>query len=303
MVDQTPSQSYNRSHFKEECSLLHGIHPNGIYEIKYHNPKKRNAFGIDTQYKIAELFEQINKNDEVKIVVLHGGSYFSSGNDLSAFQKAFIKGDFEDAMKQAKEGATVSMVKYLTAALDLEKPLVCLVAGAAFGIACTMTGFADFIYCTPEASFNTPFMSSFQSPEGGSTITYPEQMGRRIAAEMLLADKSLSALEAQRVGYINGVIEDKDLLIDGGNFFDLNKVPIIPRLLRNDLKTMVNAKRLMTMGMNRDRMVECFKREGEALFNTWQDPEFMPKMMEYIQKNAERARKNKKKSKEGQPKL
>lgn len=76
-------------------------------------------------------------------------------------------------MKTAKEGATVSMVKVLTSLLDLEKPLVCMVSGAAFGIACTMTGLADFIYCTPDATFNTPFMSSFQSPEGGSTILFP----------------------------------------------------------------------------------------------------------------------------------
>lgn len=64
-------------------------------------------------------------------------------------------------MRQAKEGATVSMVQFLTATLDLEKPLVCMVSGASFGIASTMTSLADFIYCTPEATFNTPFMSSF----------------------------------------------------------------------------------------------------------------------------------------------
>lgn len=57
--------------------------------------------------------------------------------------------------------ATVAMVKFLTAALDLEKPLVCMVSGGAFGLACTMTSLADFIYCTPEATFTTPFMKSF----------------------------------------------------------------------------------------------------------------------------------------------
>ena len=76
-------------------------------------------------------------------------------------------------MEQAKEGATVSMVKFLTASIDLEKPLVLMVSGGIFGIACTQSAWADFIYCTPEAVFKTPFMSSFQSPEGGSTVSFP----------------------------------------------------------------------------------------------------------------------------------
>ena len=31
----------------------------------------------------------LNENDDIKIILLHGGSFFSSGNDLGAFADAF----------------------------------------------------------------------------------------------------------------------------------------------------------------------------------------------------------------------
>lgn len=64
-------------------------------------------------------------------------------------------------MKEAHEIATVKMVEFLTAVLDLEKPLVCIVSGGNLGIACTSSSLADFIYCTPDAYFYTPFISTF----------------------------------------------------------------------------------------------------------------------------------------------
>eukprot|EP00347_Sterkiella_histriomuscorum_P014344 403361230 len=289
---------YTRTHFKEEDFILHGLHSNGVYEIKFHNLKKRNASTGATTKRLIQIFQSMNQNDAVKVIVMHGGSYFSSGNDISVFATAFTGGNMEKGLSEAKEGATVSMVACLTAIIDLEKPLICLVSGGAHGIGCTITGLSDFIYCTPDAVFKTPFMSSYQSPEGGSTITFPQQLGRRLAAEVLLTDRPLTAVEALKVGYINGIV-DQSVLIDNAMFYDLNKIPIISRLLQNDLKTMMNAKKLLNIGMNRGHMVECFKREGEALFDIWKSPEFLPNMMKFIHNNSQK----KKKISNEQPKL
>ncbi len=132
MVDS----GYSRLGFQEQAGLLYGLHPNGVLEIKFNNPRIRNAFGMETQLKIVELYEYANKEDKVKVVFQHGGAYYSSGNDLGAFKRAFAQG-IEHAMEQAKVGATVSMVKFLTATIDLEKPLVLMVSGGIFGLACT----------------------------------------------------------------------------------------------------------------------------------------------------------------------
>lgn len=62
---------------------------------------------------------------------------------------------------------------FVQALFDLEKPLIAFVRGIAIGIAFTMLSFADFVYCSPETRFFTPFMQSSQSPEGGSSVYFP----------------------------------------------------------------------------------------------------------------------------------
>lgn len=178
-------------------------------------------------------------------MVVHGGSFFSSGNDLSKLVSGFS--DPAKGIEEAKIGVLGIMVEFLTALVDLEKPSVALVSGAAVGIACTMLGLFDFVYATPNAYFLTPFMSSFQSPEGGSTLTFPSLVGKRLAAEMLLCDKRLVADEAVKHGFINGIVGNVQFSPEG--FFDLSLIPVMKNLVQNDVKTVVNAKRLLNVGL------------------------------------------------------
>ena len=78
--------SGDRSQFKKKSKLIYGLHPEGILEIKIHDPKKKNAFFYNTMVKFAELFTEANNDDKVKCIVLHGGQMFSAGNDVEAFQ-------------------------------------------------------------------------------------------------------------------------------------------------------------------------------------------------------------------------
>ena len=84
-------------------------------------------------------------------------------------------------------------------------------------------------------------MDSFQSPEGCSTMLFPDQMGRRKAAEMLMLDHILTAEEAVQCGYVNSIIRD----LPKGDNIAFEKIPAIKKLLDTDYKTLVNCKKLM----------------------------------------------------------
>ena len=49
-------------------------------------------------------------------------------------------------------------------------------------------------------------MKTYQSPEGTSTLNFPKLFGERLAAEILLMDKVITAEEALKVGFVNGII-------------------------------------------------------------------------------------------------
>ena len=67
-------------------------------------------------------------------------------------------------------------------------------------------------------------------------------LGPRLGYEALMLDKPISAKKAVAVGFANEIIED---LKDEPEWFDINKVPAIGKLLATDLFTLTNCKRLL----------------------------------------------------------
>ena len=193
----------------------------GLLEIVIANPKKKNAIGIKEEEQMAEIIKGAQTNDEVKVILLHGGRYFSSGNDLSAFFQAKSE---EEMRKMGRHGVNVVMVNLMLTLATTKKPVVAVVRGGAIGVGFTLLNHATFVYCGPESRFMTPFMKSYQSPEGTSTLLFPRIFGTRLANEILLADRWVTAEEAAKYGFVNGIIDSFDPKSDE---VDPDKVPII----------------------------------------------------------------------------
>jgi 2-(1,2-epoxy-1,2-dihydrophenyl)acetyl-CoA isomerase len=135
------------------------------------------------------------------------------------------------------------------------------VRGGCHGIHYTMTALVDFIYVDPNASFQVPFMKSFQSPEGSSTYSFPQQLGIRRANEILLLDRPLLAKEAVQCGFVNAIVED----LGDSDWFDPLRIPAIAKLLKSDYRTIVNMKQLMNRAKDNERIDRIIADEAEQL--------------------------------------
>ena len=89
--------------------------------------------------------------------MLHGGKYFSSGNDISMF---FKYTDPKEMYKMAKYGVQTVMVDMLLALSFCKKPIVAVVRGQALGIAFTLLSHVTLCYVAPDVKMRTPFMES-----------------------------------------------------------------------------------------------------------------------------------------------
>lgn len=254
-------------------------HP-GLFEIKIHNLKKRNAIAGIIEKKLTELINDAQENEDIKVILLHGGRFFSSGNDLGGFTDAIKRGDMTDYLKIAEKGVNVVLVDMLLAMSQSRKPIVAVVRGGAIGIGFTMLAHAHFVYCSPEAIFKTPFMESGQSPEGTSTYLFPKIFGPRLANELLLSDKILNSQEAVTSGFVNGIISSFN---PQSEWFDPSTIPAIPKLLKNDYRTLTNCMNELILSQNNDKLESVTRREGKALVATWASPGFMKKMQVYLQ--------------------
>mmetsp|Transcript_7803 Transcript_7803/g.13088 ORF Transcript_7803/g.13088 Transcript_7803/m.13088 type:complete len:197 (+) Transcript_7803:121-711(+) len=191
----------------------------------------------DTQVQLYTLINEAQDNEDVKVIMLHGGRFYGSGNDLSVFVPK--KGqDLGKLMEDAKEGACVVMPKMLMSLAKSVKPIITVVRGGCLGISFTKLVHSTFIYCSPDAYFETPFIKSAQSPEGGSTLLFPQIMGTRVANEILLTDKRMTADMAVKHGFANGVVHGFDPKSD---WFNPNLIPIMEKLLSSDYRTIVNS--------------------------------------------------------------
>ncbi len=91
---------------------------------------------------------------------MHGGKYYSSGQDLSLFASSGANTK-EENRKIAHEGIFDRMNHLLIALNKSVKPIIAVVRGGAVGIGFTALPLVDFIYCSPDAFFMTPFMKTF----------------------------------------------------------------------------------------------------------------------------------------------
>lgn len=94
------------------------------------------------------------------------------------------------------------MERFVDALIDIEKPLIAVVNGHAIGILVTTLGLCDLVIASNDATFQTPFSSTAQSPEGCSSYTFPKLMGTSVASLMLLFNHKLTAQEALAHGLI-----------------------------------------------------------------------------------------------------
>ena len=91
----------------------------------------------------------------------------------------------------------------------------------------------------------------------------------------------MTAQEAVQSGFANGIIEG---LNDTDHWPDLSKIPAIRQLLNTDYRTLVNCKQLINAARDNQKIEEQISREAQALCDTLNDPEFLPKFITFVQK-------------------
>lgn len=239
---------------------------NHVRTIKLNRPERKNALNSEMYKEITDILMKDIVNNNIAVTIITGvGEYFSSGNDMRA---AFdTPGDPEEKLAIFK-----TMVETF---INYPKMLIAVVNGPAIGIGATLPALCDVIYASNKAFFDTPFVKLGLCLEGAASFTFPFNLGRSKASEIIYLNHRLSAEEAYQFGLISNIFPHSQIEEFIEKLHRHGNLPVKGIILNKKL-LMENFKPILS---------ECAKRESMELYNCITSEEFLKKAIAFNRKS------------------
>ncbi|MBM7061690.1 enoyl-CoA hydratase [Pseudomonas sp. UL073] len=239
----------------------------GILTLRMNRLDKKNALTRDMYNRMAEVLEQAQDDRAVRVVLIQGDAQcFSSGNDL---------GDF---MQAASGNLDNSVLRFMHALFDFEKPVVAAVAGPAVGIGTTMLLHCDLVYVARDARLKMPFVNLGLCPEYGSSLILPRLVGQARATQLLMLGEEFNGEQAAAWGIANEALADGAATLAKANEMARRFLALAPSAVEL-------SKRLMR-APGRDELRRVIAEEGELFGQRLRSPEAAEAMTAFMQRRA-----------------
>ncbi|NNE24536.1 MAG: enoyl-CoA hydratase/isomerase family protein [Rhizobiales bacterium] len=179
----------------------------GILEIILSNPGKLNALDEDGHRELAEVWRDVDKDDETSVVLLRGeGGKFSAGGDLKMVER--MANDWAAKLKAWKEANDI-----VYNVINCTKPIVSAIEGPAVGAGLAAAMVADISVAGRTARIIDGHTRLGVAAGDHSAIVWPLLCGMAKAKYYLLLCEQVLGEEAERIGLVS-VVADDDKVID-----------------------------------------------------------------------------------------
>jgi enoyl-CoA hydratase len=175
--------------------------------VTVNRPKVLNALSTKTFLDLADAFEGLRKDKDVAVVILTGAGEkaFVAGADISEFA-SFTP---DDARDYGRLGW-----RTMLAIEKLGKPVIGAINGFALGGGLELAMCCTFRYASDNARLGQPEVNLGLTPGFGGTQRLPRLVGKGRALEMLLTGSPIDAATAERIGLVNKVVPQAELLAE-----------------------------------------------------------------------------------------
>ncbi|HEX6066870.1 MAG TPA: enoyl-CoA hydratase-related protein [Longimicrobiales bacterium] len=173
--------------------------------VTVHRPDKLNALNAETVNELRTALQGVAADVAVRAVILTGSG-----------EKSFVAGAdiAELAQMTPLSGIDVSRQGQDTFRLleTMRKPVIAAVNGFALGGGLELALACHFRVASENAKFGLPEVKLGIIPGYGGTVRLPRVIGRGRALEMILTGDMIDAQEAYRIGLVNHVHPQAELL-------------------------------------------------------------------------------------------
>ena len=176
-----------------------------IAVVTLNRPDKLNALNAQTISDLNSVFDELKENEEVYVIVLTGSGEkaFVAGADIKELNKL----DMISAKEFAAKGQGV-----FTKIEKFDKPVIAAVNGFALGGGCELALACHIRLASDNAKFGQPEVNLGIIPGYGGTQRLARLINTGRAMEYILTADMIIADEAYRIGLVNRVYPQNELL-------------------------------------------------------------------------------------------
>ncbi len=186
-------------------NLISELKENILY-VTINREKALNALNKDTLAELADVIAYADKTNEVRGVILTG-----------AGEKAFVAGadikEFSDySGKQGEDLAKLGQDKVFNAIENSSKPFIAAINGFALGGGLELAMACHMRVASDHAKLGLPEVTLGLIPGYGGTQRLTQLVGKGKAIEMITTANMITASSAEKIGLVNYVVPQPDLL-------------------------------------------------------------------------------------------
>jgi 2-(1,2-epoxy-1,2-dihydrophenyl)acetyl-CoA isomerase len=179
----------------------------GVAILTLNRPETLNALSDGIRLGLLEALERLGADPAIGCIVLTGaGRGFCAGGDVKTMGSRSAR-VFEERAAGVLQSGRIALLMHNTA-----KPIIGMINGVAVGAGLSMAAACDIRVAARSARFGTGFIKIGLSGDWGGTWTLTRLVGTAKARELFFTGDIIDAEEAYRIGLINKVVDDADLL-------------------------------------------------------------------------------------------
>jgi 2-(1,2-epoxy-1,2-dihydrophenyl)acetyl-CoA isomerase len=241
--------------------------------LTLNRPERLNAWTYQMGGEMMDAIGAWNDDSGIGAIVVTGaGRGFCAGADIGGFNRAIEtrEGAAKDGAPEPspaeargesegprRERAGNSLAEFWRDS----KPLIAAINGASIGVGLTMTLPMDVRIAGDQARFSMRFVRMGITPEVASTLYLPQIVGIGQAMEMCLSGRIIDAQEAGRIGLVNRVVPQEQLLDTA--------MALAEEIAFNPMESVQAAKKMLHRHMVEDDIEKVQKREGKTIVSMY----------------------------------
>ncbi|MEI9970777.1 MAG: enoyl-CoA hydratase-related protein [Ignavibacteriota bacterium] len=177
----------------------------GIALVTVNRPDKLNALSAAVIAELRDAFERIQSDSGIRATILTGAGEkaFVAGADIREFT-AYSPMEMRAAARRGQE--TFRLLE------TSSKPSVAAINGFALGGGLELAMACTVRFASENARVGQPEVKLGLIPGYGGSQRLPRLVGRGRALELLLTGEPIAAAEAHRIGLVNAVVPQAELL-------------------------------------------------------------------------------------------